>query len=367
MNLPSYTVTNLVVDYLIKYELANQSIKSNPLPFTHKTDLETRLQSEDIQQMSELIAYPIGFDQAERVQKGKVLPSAKKRLQVFSNYRSVLEFLSSYNKSQSIPPSTELMQHVNKLLMSRILEEWETGKVRSFSELPNEIYDTWYSHRDYYPDLNVNQHFDELFRWIFKKDDNIHKLIKLAIFNYEMIDKAPLYGGNQLTTVALTSIYSKELGYNYDGSFSYMKALNFIQDDLISAFKISKGNRDLTIFIEAFLYSLSLEMLNLENIYSTTFEQKVKQQGKLASKFNNRQLKILDYLENIDKITRNEYKKMMGVSFMTAYRDLNHLVEEKYLEVKGTGRGTFYKLVKKNTDKIPEEKELEIFGDKNVI
>jgi Fic family protein len=313
--------------------------------------------------MSELIGYPIGYDQAERVQKGKVLPSAKKRLQIFSNYRGILEFTKSYNKTQSIPPSAELMQHINKLLTSRILEEWETGKIRSFSELPNEIYDTWYSNRDYYPELNTSQHFDDLSRWIFKKDDNIHKLIKLAIFTYEMIDKAPMLGANQLTTISLLSVYSKELDYNYESSFSFMKAINFIQDDLISAFKLSKGNRDLTIFIEAFLYALSLEMLNLENIYSTTFEQKVKQQGKLASKFNSRQLKILDYLENIDKITRNEYMKMMGISFMTAYRDLNNLVEEKYLESKGTGRGTFYRLVKKKDMQTEESPKKEIFGE----
>ena len=33
---------------------------------------------------------------------------------------------------------------------------------------------------------------------------------------------------------------------------------------------------------------------------------------------------------------------MMGVSFMTSFRDLQDMVDKGYIKVKGKGRGTYY-------------------------
>lgn len=362
MEIPSYTITNLTVGYLIKFEVALQKIKSTPIPYSYKAELDAKLQADDIQSLSELVGHSIGYDQAEKVQQGRVLPSAKKRLMIFTNYRSAMEFARSYNKDHFIPPSTELIAHINTLIMSKILEEWECGRIRAFSESPNEIYDTWAGLRDYYPDLNMPRYFEEISRWVVKRGENTHMLIKLGILLYNMIDKAPFVGGNQISAITLISILAKDSGYNPSCNFSFMKALNFLDDDFKGAFKLSKSSRDLTVFLEVFLYAISLEMLNLEDKYTTTFEQKVKQQGKLASKFNSRQLKALEYLDTVDKITRNEYRKMMGISFMTAYRDLQHLVDEKFIKINGSGRGTFYTLIKKDVGN-EKKPELEVFGE----
>lgn len=360
MELPSYTLTNLIVEYLIRYETALQKIKSMPIPFSYKSELEIVLQSEDIKHLSELIGAPIGYDQAEKVQLGQVLSSNKKKLLIFTNYRSSMEFARSYNSESFIPPSTELLAHLNKLLMKKILEEWECGAIRSFAEIPNEIYDTWGGLRDYYPDTNMSIYFDQLTRWVVSRGDGTHLLIKLAIFLYNMLDKSPLAGGNQLSALLFTSIISKEYGYNPNCNFSFAKAINFISDDFKGAFKESKRRRDLTIFLEVFLYAISLEIMNLENQYVSTFENRVRKQGKLASKFNSRQLRALEYLENVDKISRSQYRKMMGVSFMTAYRDLQDLVDQKFITQEGVGRATFYKLLKKAEEVEPE---LQVFGE----
>ncbi|MCA9375200.1 Fic family protein [Candidatus Dojkabacteria bacterium] len=363
MKTPTFTITNLISDYLIRYEVSLERIKSTPLPHTHREELEGDLLTDDIYNLSELIGDRIALHQAEQVQEGKVMPSARKRLIIFTNYRSAMEFVKSYNQNQFIPPSSELLSHINKLIINKVIEEWEAGKMRTFSDKPNEIYDTWYKYRDFYPDKNMSAYFDEFFRWMQDRSNKTHKLIQLAVLLFELIDKAPLYGGNQITSIATVAAIAKDAGYNPEGMLSYSKAINFIAEDLMSAFKMSRSKRDQTIFIEAFLYAVSLEMLNLEHKYTDTFQNKIKKQGKLKEKFNTRQIKILEYLENVGKITRQEYTKMMRVSFMTSYRDLQELIKEGFIKSGGVGRGTYYSLKRsaKNAEDKAEQR-LEVFG-----
>jgi len=62
----------------------------------------------------------------------------------------------------------------------------------------------------------------------------------------------------------------------------------------------------------------------------------------------------MDYITLNHKITRSKYTKMMGVSFMTSYRDLQEMVDKGYIKQKGQGRGTFYVLSKEQEDIVLE-------------
>lgn len=366
MNLPTFTITHLIVDYLIKLEVALEKIKTTPLPRPHLKELQGRLEAQDIEQVSELLNDPIGFYKAEQIQKGYIMPTRKSKHLIYANYRSALEFAKNYKSTTSMKPSVELLQHVNKIVAKRVVDDWEGGKIRTFADSPNEAYDTWYKLRDYYPNLSLPEYFVDVFEWVNNNKYATHRMIRMAVLLYELIEKAPLFVGNQLTTIVLMDALSTEYGYNPHSMFSFSKALNFISDDMISAFKLAKSKRDLTVFIEAFLYTCSLEMLNLQDEVAATFDQKIKKGGKLRAKFNSRQIRALEYLENVDKITREEYAKMMRISFMTAYRDLKHLLDEQYLDTKGVGRGTFYTLSseKKKERKEEDKKDLPVFGGK---
>ncbi|WKZ31011.1 MAG: DeoR family transcriptional regulator [Candidatus Dojkabacteria bacterium] len=361
MNIPTYTNTNLVINYLIKIEKAIQTINRTPIPYIHKEELLNEMYAEDIIAIAELINEELGYDEAKRVQEGKVLSSARSKLLPYINYRNGMDFVRSYTPQSFMQPSVDLLLHINKIQMNKLVEEWEAGKLRDFSDQPNELYDSWYALRDFYPNLDFANHFNEIINWIYARGNNFHKLIQIAILLYELIDKAPLLSGNQLSSTLLLSTLTKDLKYNPDSMLSIAKALNFIGEDLKSAFKISRSNRDLTVFIEAFLYTMSNEYLSLEQRYLNVYERKVKLHGKLSEKLNNRQKKLLDYMENNEKVTRSEVRKLMGVSFMTAYRDLQQLVEEGYIEIKGVGRGTYYKLLKKDSADHSKP-ELQVFG-----
>lgn len=359
--LPSYTITNTIVNYIVKYELSTREIQSIPLPHKYQLPLYHRLKAEEMQTLGTLIGVPIGYDKAFAIEIGKLSQKPKSKYFIFQNYRSCQEFIKSYQKKQFIPPSTQLIKHLNKLALKNILDDWDIGKFKKFSEKPNEIFDNWYKHSEYHPEVISEKHFDDLMEKIINPKIKVHKLIQICIILFELIEKAPLFAGNQITSILIVSTLLKAFHYNPYNLFPTANIFLTLGSDFTYVFDLAKRRKDLTLFIEAITYALSLEILTLENRVATEFDEKVKQKAKLSAEFNSRQIKILEYLKTNKTIKRRKYSKLMGVSFMTAYRDLNELVEKELLSINGVGRGTYYTL----PEKVEDDDALITFVDEN--
>ncbi len=344
---PNITLTNLIVKYLVTFELNIEKIKNTPLPYKQKKQLYEKVHAEDLNALAEIINMPIGYSKALDIQRGNIDVSRGAKYKIFTNYRSTQDFINSYKSTSFVPISSELISHLNKLLLKDILDSWELGKFRKFSEVPNEIYDQWYKYRDYYPKRNNEKYFNDFAQWIYSDKHGYNKLIQSALLLYEFLDNAALFAGNQITSFLTTTCVFKEFGYNEHNTFCLAKALSPIYKDLPEMFKISKSNKDQTLFVEALLYSFSLESKSLRKLYESSFNQSIKRKVDDKENLNDRQLKILEHLEKNKRINRAQCTKLMGVSFMTCYRDLTELVQAQYLEKKGDNKKTYYILKEK--------------------
>ena len=363
METPKYTITNLMLNYIIKYELAISAIKQTVIPSPLLEEVREKLRTEEIDKLGELIAYPIGYSKSLTVQRGQVMPSYKSKLKVFTNFKNIQDFIDSYTPKSNLKPSIELCTHLNKILTNNIVEPWDQGRLKTFSEKPFDLYDTWYKLRDYYPNIEMRYHFNDLFEWITNSSTGTHKLIQLSILLYEYIDKAPFYAGNQITAIATLKVLSKIYGLNPHNIIPFSKAFFTISEDIESAFKISKGKRDLTIFIEAILYTLSLTVIDASKRLTEEYGKKLNIRKNIGKDLNPRQIKIIEYLNSNSRVTRQQYTKMMGISFMTSYRDLQELQDKEYISQKGRGRGTYYIIPDQDTEEQERvEHEIKIFS-----
>lgn len=344
---PNLTLTNLIVKYIVTFEINNERIKCTPLPYKQRKQLYEKVHAEDINALGEIINLPIGYSKALDIQRGKIDISKGAKHKILANYRSTQDFINSYKSTSFVPISSELISHLNNLLLKNILDSWDTGKFRKFSEVPNEIYDQWYKHRDYYPKRNSEKYFNELSEWIYSGRDNYHKLIQCALLLYEFIDNAPMYAGNQMTSLLTLTCILKDFGYNQYNTLCIAKALRPIHEEISDIFKMSKSKKDQTLFVEAILYGLSLESIQLKQLYENSYNKTIKRKADSEENLNSRQLKIIEHLQENKKITRNECTKIMGVSFMTSYRDLTELLQAGYLEKKGKNKKTYYILKEK--------------------
>lgn len=336
-----------MVKYLVTFELNNEKIKNIPLPYKQKKLLYEKVHAEDLNSLGEIINLPIGYSKALDIQRGKIDVSRGAKYKIITNYRSTQDFINSYKSTSFVPISSELIGHLNKLLLKNILDSWEIGKFRKFSEVPNEIYDQWYKYRDYYPKRNTEKYFNELSEWLYNDKHSYHKLIQCSLLLYEFMDNAPLFAGSQITSMLTLTCVLKDFGYNHNNTLCLAKSLKPIFEELPNIFKMSKSKNDQTLFTEAILYALSLASIQLKQLYQSFFDKTIKKKIDSQENLNERQLKILEHLQKNKSINRAQCTKLMGMSFMTSYRDLTELVQAGYLEKKGKNKKTYYILKEK--------------------
>ena len=119
----------------------------------------------------------------------------------------------------------------------------------------------------------------------------------------------------------------------------------------------------MTIFLEAILYTLSITVIDTSKELTQEYDKRINIRKNLKDDLNPRQIKIMEFLNDNPKITRREYSRMMGVSFMTGYRDLQDLLQKKYIYQKGEGRGSYYFIPDEDTREQERiENEIKIFG-----
>jgi DNA-binding MarR family transcriptional regulator len=356
MKIPQYTITNLILKYIVNIEKKAYDIREHPLPLKKYQSLYQTIQTENIQALSELLNIGIGYDKALSIFEGKEVPKLNNPLNILINFRSANEFIKAYNVNNQPQPSNQLVVHLNTLLGTHVTTDWDLGKFRDFGDKIIPVFDEWITYREFYPQVELKKHFDELFNWINYPADNSHLLIQTAILLYEFIDKAPLLVLNQTTVIALIEVVLKIGGYNYQNLSPFVQTLNSINADIGLALKISRKQKDLTSFIELFLYALSLATIDLHNNVINIVEESSVYTIHAKEALNYRQLKALSYIEDHGRIKRSDYANMMGISFMTAYRDLKEMEEKEFIKSRGTGKATYYTLTSAIRDEISKRK-----------
>jgi len=357
MKIPQYTITNLVLKYIVNIEKKAYYIREHPLPLKKYQGLYQTIQTENIQALSELLNIEIKYDKALSIFEGKEIHKLNNQLNILINFRSANEFIKAYNINNQPRPSHQLVIHLNTLLGTHVTTDWDLGKFRDFGDKIIPVFDEWLIYREFYPQIELEKYFDELFNWINYPTDNSHLLIQTAILFYEFIDKAPLLALNQVTILSLIGIILKIGNYNHQNLLPFIRTLNTISSDIGLALKISRKQKDLTSFIELFLYVISLATIDLHNNITNIIEESSIYTIHAKEELNHRQLKALSYIENNGRIKRSDYTNIMGISFMTAYRDLKEMEEKGFIENHGTGKATYYTLTSKIKDEINKRRE----------
>lgn len=355
---PTLSITHKTVHHLIKLELAIKEIKDTPLSANSKRTLMTRMNSENLYNLGKLVNAEVSFKEAEKISKGKALVSPDSSETVLVNYRSTCDFIYSATNDKYMSISPSLLLHLNKLLTNGLIDSWDSGRFRNVGDDVSSEYDGWV--REEFRDiqgLDLQHHFFEVLSWYSEKKFMVHPLIKIANILYEIYHIYPFVGGNQLTFVALAELLFEKSHLSLGGLLPISRNFVLYEDEYLEAMKSgAEKNDDQSQWVEKFVRGISLDLASLKNEVVRLEEEKLKKKKKKLLDLNSRQLKVIRYLKVQPKIYRRDYVKMMGVSTMTAFRDLNELVERNIIETRGGGRSTYYILAKEDQNGKDEQK-----------
>jgi len=369
MYTPTFTLTHRMVNYLIKLELAIRTIKETPLSTQVQRELLKQMQTENIYHLGRSIDAKVSMKEAAQIAEAKDIPTPGTPAFILSNYRSTRDFIYSSANDRYFTLSPSLLLHLNKLLFTRVVDQWDAGRFRNPTDEIKVMFDLWEDARQQdVHDVEFQQHFYQVLNWFTERKYRIHSALKLGCVVYELMRIYPFVSGNQLTMLATSELLFEKTKLSLSTLFPMTRHFNLNAKEYKDVLQQSIEAQDLTMWLERFIKGLAVDMTALKNDVLRLDEEKVKGKKKQMQDLNQRQLKLLRQLRHKPKISRKEYVDMLGVSTMTAYRDLNELVDKKLVVVRGGGRSTFYRLPDPNLDKTeattqPKKEVVKVIGE----
>ncbi len=336
--IPRYHITEDILINISKIEYYLATINTcsdiNHI-FVKKINVENLV--ENLLCFNELLNLGLSYSEVEKITIGHDIEKEKSRILI--NTRQIFEYIQN---NISLSPQTfnfHFVQHVIKLLHANILEIWDTGKIRSTHDIP---YESTKINNIYTDQNDLTKLLADAILFI-SQNQTKHPIIKACIF-FAFINKyLPFTGLNYEASLLFFKVILDIYGYSTIYKIPILKCFLARKDDIFKSINsLHTENTDITLLI-------SLISGNLKNLLEEYKNKIVRDHiHNFSNQFepqnlNNRQKEIIRILQTKKQyIKRNEYMRIFKVSAMTAYRDLNQLVQEKILKTQGKGKGTIY-------------------------
>ena len=173
--------------------------------------------------------------------------------------------------------------------------------------------------------------------------DNIGKIepfILAGIFHRQCVIIHPFIDGNGRTTRLLTTAILGEAGLELFEIFSFE---NYYNRNITSYFKAVGLEGDYYDLVEVIDFSDWLEYFADGILDELLHVRKaLPEKSRIKPRLEPHHRKILDYIEEHGSITQREYGGISLRSLASRKLDFDKLIKLNLIEVKGTGRGTYY-------------------------
>lgn len=343
---PKFTITNSLLNNIVKLEINKSKIEASEAPTKVRNSLVKRAKTLNIFHMGHQIGLKLTLKDAAKIAEGKTLVTDDARGKILNNYRNILEFTRSNISDSYLDIDLSIIVHLNKILLTDWRETWE-AKFRTGGETIDLNLENWAPMRDQSIDpIQIQNEIINLLDWYKSNAAKVNNLIRIAVFVYRLMQICPFIFLNKLSNIAIADFLLYKNGYIDKCYLPTCRNFDVYEDEYIESWNqnLNSGGQDITLWIERFVRNLANDMEETYEEMKKESEGENKSQKRPFLDLNKRQLKILRYLQTIPTLKREDYVQMMDVSTMTAYRDLTELLEKKLIKLDGKGRGTKYML-----------------------
>lgn len=357
---PKYTVTNTILKNIGIIEACKEVINSAPLIPNYEKQFRDEATLATIHHGTHIEGNELSFTQAAEVLKGNEVIASSRDVQEVINYRNVLKYLDQVmeeylkSKKESFEYSEKEVLKIHFIAMEKLLPEDQRGQYRRVQVVLRNAQTGEVVFRPP-PAPEVPFLMNELFVWLNSPEGReVHPVLRSGIAHYFISSVHPFVDGDGRTARGLATLILYLEGYDikklfsleeyFDrNAFEYYEALR--KTDLTD--EKNFGERDLTGWLEFFSLSLANELTKVkEKIRKISLDEKIKEKiGGRQIALNERQMKIMEYIEAKGEATMRELKPLLPmISEDTILRELYVLMKNKLIKKKGSRKAAKYVL-----------------------
>lgn len=352
---PRFSITNDILANIGLIEAAREVVKNAPLIPVYEARFVKDALLRTVHHGTHLEGNDLSLVEAKRIIEGENIIAGKRDVQEVINYRNVLKFIDSLEKDMrsGLNYTQTILKKINEVVCERILEEGgvaEAGKYRMAQVVLKDERTGEVVFRPP-PAVEVPYLVEDFFDWLNSTEGKkFHPVLRAGISHYFLVAVHPFAEGNGRTARAFATLVLFAEGYDIKKFFSLEEYFDKDAERYYQALMradtahFSLERRDLTFWLEYFTQAMAVELTRIkEQIKRLSLDIKVKSRVGYQIPLNERQIKLVEYLEENGSITTGEARKIATeYSDDTIVRDLNYFLKQGIVKKQGKTKAAKY-------------------------
>jgi len=345
---PKFNFTSSIVKMLIS--IAESRIVIERAKILPKQELKLRRQAlvRMTHSSTAIEGNKLNINDVEALFARKKIDAPQREIYEVQNYLNALKYIEKIgDEKQSI--TQKVLLHIHKLVTNRTLPKERCGQyrkepiyvVKRVLGFTDEVMYTG-PEAEKVPDLCKN-----LLEWIDKsKKKEVNPIIVAGIVHQEIAAIHPFIDGNGRTARALATLILYKRGYDFRRLFALEDYYNSDRQSYYKAINIGKNyeerKTDFTSWIEYFIKGFKEEIDDVKRKVIFLSNKKIK--GSIDSKIflAEGQMEILDFLDQVGKITTEDTVDIIKCSRRTAQLHIKKLKNLGMIKQIGKGPASAY-------------------------
>jgi len=345
---PKYKLTNKILTALTDIAEAKGIIdRAKILP---KQELRLRRQAtiRMTHHSTEIEGNRLNIGQVEALYAKKKIDAPDRDIYEVQNYLNALKYIEKL-VAEKKPTTEKIILQIHKLVTAKTMDAKFCGQYR-----PGPIYvvrrrlgmpqETIYTGPEA---KRVTKLMKEFVDWLkISEEKEINPVIVAAIAHLEIVAIHPFNDGNGRTARALATLLLYQRGYDFRRLFALEDYYNTDRQSYYKAINLGKTyderKNDITSWLEYFTKGFRKEIDNVKDGILMLSSRKV--DGKIKSQIylTPEQLKIIDFLDQMGRITAKDVEDVLSIPKRTAQLHVEKLKKIKMIKPVGKGRATYY-------------------------
>ena len=351
---PKFTITNDILANIGLIEAAREVVKNAPLIPIYEARFVKDALLKTVYHATHLEGNDLSLAEAKQVIEGESILAGKRDVQEVINYRNVLKYIDNRGEElkENLIYNEASLKKINQIVCDRIVTENQSGQYRQIQVV---LKDEKTGEVVFRPPTAVELPYllEDFFDWINSTDGKkIHPVLRAGISHYYLVAVHPFVEGNGRTARAFATLILFAEGYDIKKFFSLEEYFDKDAEHYYQALTRADSQnptlaqRDLTPWLEYFSQAMAVELTRVkEQVKRLSLDIKVKSRVGYQVALNQRQVKLIEYLEENGSITTSEARRLAPeYSDDTFVRDFNYFLKQGLVKKRGRTKGAQYLL-----------------------
>ncbi len=345
---PQYKLTNEIIRDLVAISEAKGAIsRAKILP---KQELRLRRQAviRMTHHSTEIEGNQLNMQQVEALYAKKKIDAPDRDVYEVQNYLNALKYIEKIvDEKKSLTEQAILKIHklvTAKTLPSQFCGRYRPGPiyvVRRSLDMPQETLYTGPEARQ------VPKLMADFVAWLKQSEKaEVNPVIVAAIAHMEIAAIHPFNDGNGRTARALATLLLYQRGYDFRRLFALEDYYNTDRQSYYNAINLGKTyderKQDITSWLEYFTKGFRKEIDSVKNNILALSSRKVGEKIKSQIYLTPEQIKIIDFLDQMGRMTAKDVEDALSCPKRTAQLHVQKLKKIKMLKSVGKGKATYY-------------------------